>query len=295
MVSLAMGRYSYNMSKFALESELKQILDTISSESSLLRLQTILSSKEYTSILYTLPNTKNLLNSISKILKNSLLPTSLYHLIQSTAAKIQCDILTGGKVRTLLDLSGNILWTEANSSKIFGIPNEVLNKSNIFKLMSKLSINHLFMQYGEFLLWPRRMRIISYMLTDTNIELTSRCTPVIYSKNPGEQELAVIMETRLCRHTLLRTRSPAFSFTSPFNKNDIRLSPFAPDFMVGVFSPQTPQVDGLGVFSPPTGVSSEDKGFEPLENVRITPFLDKNESPAPYKKRKVDNIQVSEF
>ena len=283
------------MTKFTIEAELKEILENLSNETYLLRLQTVLNSKEYTSILYSMPSSKDMLGKISSSLKKSLLPTSLYHLIQSTAAKIQCEIITGGKVRTLLDINGNILWTDLNSSKIFNIPNEVLCKSNIFKLMSKVSVNHLYMQYGEYLLWPRRMRIISYVLTDSTTCLTSRCTPVIYSKSPGEQELAVIMETRLARHNLFQTRSPAFSFGSAYNKNDMRLSPFGPDFLVGAFSPQTPNLDHLGVFSPPTGIPQEDKGFERLEDMRITPFLDKNESSAPYKKIKVESIEVSDF
>jgi hypothetical protein len=283
------------MTRLSIESELKEILENISAESSLLRLQTLLNSKEYTSVLYTLQSSKEILSKISTTLKKSLLPTSLYHLIQSTAAKIQCEIITGGKVRTLLDFNGNILWTEPNSSKIFNVPNEVLCKGNIFKMMSKVSVNHLYLQYGEYLLWPRRMRIISYVLSDSTTCLTSRCTPVIYSKTPGDQEMAVIMETRPARHNLFQTRSPAFSFGSTYNKNELRLSPFASDFLVGAFSPQTPHLESFGVFSPPTGIPQEDKGFERLEDMRITPFLDKNESPGPYKKRKVENIEVSDF
>lgn len=282
------------MSKFTIESELKEIQQTISNETSLIKLQSILSSKEYTSIIYTLPSTRELLNSISKTLKPSLLPTSLYHLIQSTAAKIQCDLITGGRVRTLLDIHGNIIWTEVNSAKIFNIPNDVLCKSNIFKLMSKMSVNHLYLKYGEYLMWPKRTRIITYMMNDSSTTLTSRCTPIIFSKSPGEQELAILMETRPARHSLFTSRSPNFSFGSPY-KNEMNLSPFAMDFHIGAFSPQTPNLEFKGVFSPPTTIPSEGKIFEPLEDVRITPFLDKNESPGPIKRRKIESIQVSEF
>ena len=282
------------MNKNTIESDLKEILESISDENSLIKLQTILSSKELSSIIYSVPATRELLNSISRQLKGSLLPTSLYHLIQSTAAKIQCELITGGRVRTLLDINGNILWTEMNSAKIFNIPNAILLKSNIFKIMSKMSVNHLYLKYGDFLLWPKRTRVITYMMNDSFTVLTSRCTPVIFSKNPGEQELAIIMETRQARHSLFMPRTSPLTFGSIY-KNEYRMSPFGIDFQIGVFSPQTPNLEFRSLYSPPTTIPSEDKGFEPLEDLRITPFLDKNESPGPYKKRKIENIQVSEF
>lgn len=278
------------MNKNNIETELSDILNTLSSEHSLMKLQRLLSSSDFTSSIYAAPTTREVLNKISNELKPSLLPTSLYHLIQSTAAKIQCELITGGRVRTLLDLNGNILWSEKNSSKIFNVSHEVLCRSNIFTIMSKTSLNHLYLKYGEFLLCPRRTRVITYMMNDSSTALTSRCTPVIFSRVPGEQELAVVMETRMARHSLYGQRPGAFSFLSPY-KNEVSFSPYG-DFQIGVFSPQTPN---LQLFSPPTALPSEGKGFDRLEDVRITPFLDKNESPGPYKKRKIDNIQVSEF
>jgi hypothetical protein len=281
------------MNKSTIESELKEILSTTSKESSLLKLQRILSVKETASLIYTIPSTREIINAISAELKPSLLPTSLYHLIQTTAAKIQCELITGGRVRSLLDIQGNILWTESTSSKIFGISNETLCRSNVFNLMSKLSTNHLYLKYGDYLLWPKRTRIITYMMKDSNVVLTSRCTPAIFKKNPGEQNMVIVMETRQARHSLL-TRSNTFGANSPF-KADVPFSPYGIDFQIGVFSPQTPNLDCKGIFSPPTTIPSEERGFEPLEKLRITPFLEKSESSSPYKKRKIENIQISEF
>ena len=279
------------MSIRAIESDLKAILESITSEDSLIRLQRLLNTSDSSSIIYANPSARELLNKISNELKGSLLPTNLYHQIQSTSAKIQCDLITGGRVRTLLDLHGNVIWTEKNSTKIFNLPNDLLCKSNIFSLMSKMSVNHLYLKYGEHLLWPKRTRVITYMMSDTNTVLTSRCTPVIFSRTPGEQELAVVMETRQARHNLFAPRSGTFSFASSY-KQDSRFSPFANDFQIGMFSPQTPNLE---LFSPPTAIPSEGKGFGPLEDVRITPFLEKSSSPGPYKKMKIENIRVSEF
>lgn len=194
-------------------------------------------------------------------------------------------------MRTLLDIHGNVIWTERNSFKVFNLPNDLLCKANLFSLMSRMSVNHLYLKYGEHLLWPKRTRVISYMMNDTNTVLTSRCTPVVYSRAPGEQELAVVLETRQARHNLFAPRSGNFSFASAY-KNDARFSPFGIDFQIGVFSPQTPNLE---LFSPPTAIPSEGKGFEALEDLRITPFLEKNSSPGPYKKIKIENIRVSEF
>ena len=131
------------------------------------------------------------------------------------------------------------------------------------------------------------------MMNDGTTNLTSRCTPGIFSKGVGEQEIVIIMETRSCRHSIVANNS-GFSLSSPF-RNDIRFSPFGVDFQIGIFSPQTPNLDIKGLYSPPSTIPSEEKGFEPLEDLRITPFLEKNASPGTYKKRKIEKIQVSEF
>lgn len=251
----------------SLKEDLKDISKSISTPESQLRLQKILTEDQNFESLSSL-ETHEILKEISSSLAKSLLESKLYHLINNETSFIE----EGSQAinRSILDLKGNFIWSDKTCERFFNLPLQELKNLSLFNMISPSSLRYLYSRYSSELLSRNRKIVISYSLTN-GIELTSRCSRVIYSSSAGSYSVGVLLETRLCRHRI------------HFFGHSVALSPiYGTDILL--FTPIQ--------ITPGSMEHHQFSNTIELENLRITPFL---KADSPYKKRKIDECFINEF
>jgi hypothetical protein len=252
----------------SIAQQLIEISADLYQEESQLRLQQILTEKFENSEMKSL-KVQELLHKISMNLTKSLLESKLYHMINSSKLAIETEgNFTIGK--SVLDLNGDFIWFDKSTENIFQYNKDILSKSNLFSLMAPCSIRYLFSKYSQELLYKSRRIIISYIISN-GVELTSRCTLVYYSPEPGVYKKGVFAETRKARHKV-------------FNYCSLAVSPLLQ------YSDQNQLFTPIQIT--PSSFCNPELCSVDLENLRITPFL---KGDSPYKKRKIDEYMFSEF
>jgi hypothetical protein len=249
-----------------LKENLQDISKSVTSTDSQMRLQKILTDEQNYDSLQS-PETQELLKEISGSLAKSLLESKLYHLINSESSLLEDGFIVN---RSVLDLKGNFVWSEKNCEKLFKMSLNELKTNSLFGMMAPSSLRYLYSRFSSEILAKKNRVVISYSLTN-GAELTSRCTRVVYSREPGNYLVGVMMETRFCRHRI------------HYFGHGVPLSPiYGSDVLL--FTP---------IQITPSSVQHHllDNQVD-LENLRITPFL---KADSPYKKRKIEECFINEF
>lgn len=249
------------MSSPCLKSCLLSISSSLSSESSLLQLQELLTSPVASYEILSSPPLRKVLLSICNSLKSSLLSSCLYSLTRSFLSKAEGTILPSRKVRSVHDLTGNFLWAEKGTADLFDVPLHELYKTNLFSLISVKSRQQLALKHGEFILKQRGFTVISYSLNNKSLVLTSRCSLIMYSPAAGAVDTGILVESRVARHS---KGHESKEYISPL------LSPIFPSF-------EESPVCAKRLPSP--------------EDFVISPFTEFK----PQKKKRFEDLEISEF
>lgn len=252
----------------SLEENLKNLSNSIKTEESQLLLQQILTEEQNFSDLQT-PKAHEILKEISSRLKKSLLESKIYHMINSEFSSMTSENNFSTN-KSILDLKGNFIWSDKSFEKFFKVPFGDLKSVSLFSLISPNCLRSLCTKFSNELLGKSNKIVISYILTN-GIELTSRCTKVVYSNEPGCYKYGVFVQTRFCKHKI------------QYFGHGWMLSP--------MYTNDNPLFTPLQI-TPSILNQSNELSLIDLENLKITPFL---KAESPYKKRKVEEWFVSEF
>jgi hypothetical protein len=271
-------------------------------DGALLKIQNMLTHPRQASLLFSSQASRTQLQLISSKLRPYLLKSQVYNSIHNFLSRSD-----GETCKLVCDIMGNIVWTDKNSVKIFGLNKRDMENSNFFDLIAEASKQHLSKVFGEELMKNTKSTVISYLLKDLKTTLTSRCTTVLYTDNCSETRYGVLIHTRFSRHFISICKSRLMCV--PFNwavPDDVP-TPLTPDI---TFSPGTmisfPQKTAgfKSIYSPAasypvrqdfisTGAELSFGAEGSVENINISPFFVSRNSPDPKKKVKLSDIPVS--
>jgi hypothetical protein len=253
----------------SIEDELLEISKNIHTPDAQLKLQLLLSGDLQGKDLSV--SAQSILFSIKSALSKSLLESELYHKISAVKYQAESEGL-GCIAKSVLDGQGRFIWNDRVAKRFFTIQGFNPLSRSLFSLMNAKSIRYLYSKFSNVLLGSNKQIVISYIL-NSGLELTSRCSSIVYTAAPGGYKRGVYLETRAAKHKVLGICS------------SLRVSPlFDMNDHSQLFTPIQ--------ISPASLMQYHEICFIDLENLRITPFL---KTDSPQKKRKNEDLQVSYF